>query len=69
MNNSKDICIKQVYNYKDNLIIEEIAINKIIQNENDEYVINIISNNLYLFNHLDIYTQVIFNEKSKKKIQ
>ena len=67
LNNSKDICIKQVYNYKDRLIIEEIDISKIIQNENDEYVINIISNNLYLFNHFDIYSPVIFNEKSKKE--
>ena len=67
MNNSKDICIKHIYNYNDHLIIEEIDISKIIQNENDEYVINIICNNLYLFNHFDIYTPVIFNEKSKKE--
>ena len=67
MNNPKEICIKKVYYYNEDLITEEINISKIIQNENDEYVINIISNNLAYFNHFDIYNPVIYNERYIKE--
>ena len=74
MSNSNYICYKKVYHEQDYpkyLIFEEIDINKLIQdkkkNDNDEYIINIISHNLALFNHLYIYTPVIYNEKEKIK--
>ena len=67
MNNSEKICTKKVYSYNEGLITVEIDINKIIQNEDDEYIINIISNNLAFFNHLDIYNPVIYNEKYEKE--
>ena len=70
--NSNDICYKKVYHEQDYpkyLIFEEIDINKLIQDEkeidNNEYIINIISHNLALFNHLYIYTPVIYNETEK----
>jgi len=75
MSNSKDICYKKVYyehDYSRYLIFEEIDINKLIidekdNNNNEEYIINIISHNLALSNHLDIYTPIIYNEKEKFK--
>ena len=72
MNNSKEICYKKVYhsnNPYQYIIFEEIDINKLIQNnnENDEYIISIMANNLETFNHLDVYTPVIYNEKNKIK--
>ena len=67
-NPSNEICIKKVYHINKKLITEEIDISNILpRNENDEYIINIISNDLYQFTHLDIYTPVIFNEKLKMK--
>ena len=63
MSNSNDICYKKVYHEQDYpkyLIFEEIDLNKLIQDEkeidNNEYIINIISHNLALFNHLYIYS-------------
>ena len=67
MNNSNDIYIKKVYHSNENFILEQIDINKIKQNYNDEYVINIISINLIQFNHFDIYNPVIYNEKINNK--
>ena len=59
-NHPNGICIKKVYHDNTNLIIEEIDITNIKQNdENDEYIINIISNDLYIFHRLDIYTYYI----------
>ena len=67
-NHPNGICIKKVYHDNTNLIIEEIDITNIKQNdENDEYIINIISNDLYIFHRLDIYTPIIYNEKNKIK--
>ena len=65
MNNSKDICYKKVYHGNEQFIMEEIDINKIIQNKKDEIIINIISINLILLKHLDIYIPVIYNEEIK----
>ena len=75
MSNSKDTCYKKVYyehDYSRYLIFEEIDVNKLIidekdNNNNEEYIINIISHNLALSNHLDIYTPIIYNEKEKFK--
>ena len=70
INNSNDICYKKIYySFDQNFIFEEIDINKLIQddNDNDEYIINIISNNLVFFNHLDLYTPLIYNKKNKIK--
>ena len=65
-NHADEICIKKVYHNNTNLIIEEIDISNIKQNdESDEYIINIISNDLYLFQHFDIYTPIIYNEKNQ----
>ena len=67
-NPSNEICIKKVYHLNKKLIVEEIDISNILPlDENDEYIISIISNDLYQHTHLDIYTPVIFNEKSKIK--
>ena len=74
INNSKEIIYKKVYySYKryqyEYIIFEEININKLIQNnnDNDEYIINIIATNLESFNHLDVYTPLIYSEKNKIK--
>ena len=65
---SDEICIKKVYHINEKLITEDIDISNILpRDENDEYIITIISNDLYQFTHLDIYTPVIFNEKLKIK--
>ena len=38
---------------------------EIKQDEKDEYIINIISNNMFQFSHFDIYNPIIYNEKIK----
>ena len=65
INNSKDICYKKVYYENTSFILEEIDVRKIKQDENDEYIINIISNNLFQFSRLEIYTPVLYSEKIK----
>ena len=65
INDSKDICYKKVYHTEKSFILEEINISKISQNESDEYIINIISNNMFQFSHFDIYNPVIYSEKNK----
>ena len=67
-NDSCRICYKKVYHVNEPFISEEIEISKIIQNKNDdEYIINIISNNIFLHNFLDVYTPVIYNRKRNYK--
>ena len=65
INDSKDICYKKVYRENNSFIFENIDISKIRQDKNDEYIINILSNNMFQFSHLDIYNPVIYNEKIK----
>ena len=65
INDSKDICYKKVYHESKTFILEEIDISEIKQDEKDEYIINIISNNMFQFSHFDIYNPVIYNEKIK----
>ena len=69
INDSEKICVKQIYS-KDSdviLIFEEIDISKISKNENNEYVITIISYNINKFNHLEFYTPVEYNEENTNK--
>jgi hypothetical protein len=65
INDSKDICYKKIYHENISFILEELDISKIRQDENDEYIINIIS--YAIDNRLNIYSPVLFNEKSKNK--
>ena len=62
---NNQICIKHIFHQYEDLIFEEIDINKIRYDENDEYIINIIS--YAIDNRLNIYSPVLFNEKSKNK--
>ena len=64
---SSEFCFKRVYHYYHDLILEEIDIGKIRNDRNDIYVINIISYNMDLHNHLIIYSPVIFNQKYQHK--
>ena len=69
-NNSNDIYIKKVFHSNEILIKEDFdlnIINQIIKNENDDYVINIISINLFPTKFFYMYTPVIYNNKIKNK--
>ena len=67
MSKSEQICFKRVYHYKRHLFFEDIDISKIKKDNNDEYVINIISYNMNIFKHLMIFIPVIYNDEIKRK--
>ena len=64
---SNQICYEKFYYPDYNSIYANINIDKIKRDENDEYIITIISHNFNLYNHLEIYSPVIYNKIVKNK--
>ena len=68
MNNSynDNICVKRIFS-KDKFVFEKINISKIIEDENDDYIINIIGYAKYTSLYYFIYSPLLFNQKKKNK--